>query len=175
MFLQNLCGYVRINILTFITPEGRWINRSKGACYEVTFYDRCCYCFKTATSRKEAPLIYNEYSTKNCFIIILRDFLVSAHSLEQDLEQFLRGVGREFCDFTLLLDSVAIPVHKAILAARSRYFKAMFSNFMPEDHAATVSVKVDIRWRSGMHCGLQQPVFTTRPCSQLACLSWVIT
>ena len=49
------------------------------------------------------------------------------------------GMGAEFCDFTLLLDSNPIPVHKAILAARSRYFEAMFKNFMPEDHAVKVS------------------------------------
>lgn len=60
-------------------------------------------------------------------------------NLEQDMEMFLRSIGKEFFDVTLVLDETIIPAHKAILAARCSYFEAMFRSFMPED--STVNVK----------------------------------
>lgn len=47
-------------------------------------------------------------------------------TLEQDMAMFLKNVGQEFCDITLLLDGVSIPAHKTVLAARCGYFEAMF-------------------------------------------------
>ncbi|XP_014382265.1 leucine-zipper-like transcriptional regulator 1 [Alligator sinensis] len=54
-------------------------------------------------------------------------------SLIQDMKAYLEGAGMEFCDIILLLDGHPRPAHKAILAARSSYFEAMFRSFMPED------------------------------------------
>lgn len=54
------------------------------------------------------------------------------------MEHFLKSVGGEFCDITLLLDGVPIPAHKAILAARCNYFEAMFRSFMPDDNKVKV-------------------------------------
>ena len=65
--------------------------------------------------------------------------MTSAHSLEKDMSCFLKSVGGEFCDITLLLDGVPIPAHKAILAARCNYFEAMFRSFMPDDNKVKVS------------------------------------
>ncbi len=59
-------------------------------------------------------------------------------NLEQDMEMFLRSVGKEFCDVTLVLEDAKIPAHKAILAARCSYFEAMFRSFMPEDSIVNV-------------------------------------
>lgn len=64
---------------------------------------------------------------------------VSGTTLEQDMEAFLKSVGREFCDITLMLDGVPIPAHKAILAARCSYFEGMFRSFMPENNTVNVS------------------------------------
>uniref|UniRef100_A0AAY4BLD7 BTB domain-containing protein n=1 Tax=Denticeps clupeoides TaxID=299321 RepID=A0AAY4BLD7_9TELE len=61
-------------------------------------------------------------------------------SLVQDMRAYLEGAGREFCDITLLLDGHPRPAHKAILAARSSYFEAMFRSFMPEDGQVNVSI-----------------------------------
>jgi len=61
-------------------------------------------------------------------------------SLEQDMEAFLKNVGREFCDITLMLDDMPITAHKAILAARCSYFEAMFRSFMPENNMVNVSL-----------------------------------
>ena len=61
------------------------------------------------------------------------------HSLEKDMEIFLKTVGREFCDIMLILDSTPIPAHKPILAARCNYFEAMFRSFMPENSSVNVS------------------------------------
>ena len=54
------------------------------------------------------------------------------------MELFLRSVGKEFCDVTLVLEDTSIPSHKAILAARCSYFEAMFRSFMPEDAIVNV-------------------------------------
>lgn len=61
-------------------------------------------------------------------------------TLEQDMEAFLKVVGKEFCDITLKLDNVPIPAHKAVLAARCSYFEAMFRSFMPEDNSVTIAI-----------------------------------
>jgi len=55
------------------------------------------------------------------------------------METFLRDVGGEFCDVTLLLDDVRISAHKAVLAARCTYFEAMFRSFMPDDGCVKAS------------------------------------
>jgi len=61
-------------------------------------------------------------------------------SLEQDLTTFLDSSGREFCDIVLRLGDVPVAAHKAILAARSSYFEAMFRSFMPENDEVTISI-----------------------------------
>nr|XP_009511390.1 PREDICTED: leucine-zipper-like transcriptional regulator 1 [Phalacrocorax carbo] len=61
-------------------------------------------------------------------------------SLIQDMKAYLEGAGTEFCDITLLLDGHPRPAHKAILAARSSYFEAMFRSFMPEDGQVNISI-----------------------------------
>ena len=58
--------------------------------------------------------------------------------MEQDMELFLRSLGNEFCDVTLVLDGTLIPAHKAVLAARCSYFEAMFRSFMPENSTVNV-------------------------------------
>ena len=74
----------------------------------------------------------NNFSDLNsCFIV--------GSTLEEDMEAFLKSVGREFCDITLMLDGVPIPAHKAILAARCGYFEGMFRSFMPENNIVNVS------------------------------------
>uniref|UniRef100_A0A8C2T5M9 Leucine zipper like post translational regulator 1 n=1 Tax=Coturnix japonica TaxID=93934 RepID=A0A8C2T5M9_COTJA len=61
-------------------------------------------------------------------------------SLIQDMKAYLEGGGIEFCDIILLLDGHPRPAHKAILAARSSYFEAMFRSFMPEDGQVNISI-----------------------------------
>ncbi|XP_063000582.1 leucine-zipper-like transcriptional regulator 1 isoform X2 [Elgaria multicarinata webbii] len=61
-------------------------------------------------------------------------------SLVQDMKAYLEGAGLEFCDIILLLDGHPRPAHKAILAARSSYFEAMFRSFMPEDGQVNISI-----------------------------------
>nr|XP_010955288.1 leucine-zipper-like transcriptional regulator 1 isoform X2 [Camelus bactrianus] len=61
-------------------------------------------------------------------------------SLIQDMKAYLEGAGADFCDITLLLDGHPRPAHKAILAARSSYFEAMFRSFMPEDGQVNISI-----------------------------------
>ncbi|XP_068020823.1 leucine-zipper-like transcriptional regulator 1 isoform X1 [Melanerpes formicivorus] len=61
-------------------------------------------------------------------------------SLIQDMKAYLEGAGTEFCDIILLLDGHPQPAHKAILAARSSYFEAMFRSFMPEDGQVNISI-----------------------------------
>lgn len=63
----------------------------------------------------------------------------SGTTLEQDMEAFLKSIGREFCDITLMLDCTPIPAHKAVLAARCSYFEGMFRSFMPENNIVNVS------------------------------------
>uniref|UniRef100_A0A8D0AQ63 Leucine zipper like post translational regulator 1 n=1 Tax=Sander lucioperca TaxID=283035 RepID=A0A8D0AQ63_SANLU len=61
-------------------------------------------------------------------------------SLVQDMKAYLEGGGLEFCDIVLLLDGQPRPAHKAILAARSSYFEAMFRSFMPVDGQVNISI-----------------------------------
>ncbi|KAL8179263.1 UNVERIFIED_CONTAM: Leucine-zipper-like transcriptional regulator 1, partial [Gekko kuhli] len=61
-------------------------------------------------------------------------------SLIQDMKAYLEGAGLEFCDIILLLDGQPRAAHKAILAARSSYFEAMFRSFMPEDGQVNISI-----------------------------------
>ena len=73
------------------------------------------------------------------FRFLVIDFNILGTSLEQDMEVFLRTVGKEFCDVTLVLDGTRFPAHKAILTARCSYFEGMFRSFMPENNVVTVS------------------------------------
>merc|ERR1711994_669117 len=59
--------------------------------------------------------------------------------LREDLQRFLKA-GAEFSDIDLVLDGVAIPSHKAILAARSSYFEGMLRSFCPVDNKVLVSI-----------------------------------
>ena len=69
-------------------------------------------------------------------------FIVAGTNLEQDMEMFLRSIGKEFCDVTLILEETSIPAHKAILAARCSYFEAMFRLFTPKDSTVNVMISV---------------------------------
>ncbi|XP_018015069.1 leucine-zipper-like transcriptional regulator 1 isoform X2 [Hyalella azteca] len=51
-----------------------------------------------------------------------------------------RRVCAEFCDVRLLVGDVAIPAHKAVLAARCSYFEAMFRSFMPSDNTVKLAI-----------------------------------
>ena len=92
------------------------------------------------------------------------------------MESFLKGIGHDFCDITLLLDGTRIPAHKAILAARCSYFEAMFRSFMPEDHTVKVSKMID---SSDISCAIEfiskflTQVRLTRSCKFLKPLAWV--
>ncbi|XP_045583758.1 leucine-zipper-like transcriptional regulator 1 isoform X1 [Procambarus clarkii] len=67
-------------------------------------------------------------------------FESSGTTLEQDMEQFLKSVGQDFCDITLMLDGSPIRAHKAVLAARCSYFEAMFRSFMPENSMVQIAI-----------------------------------
>jgi hypothetical protein len=54
------------------------------------------------------------------------------------MEVFLKHIGHEFCDITLILDTVPIASHKAVLAARCSYFEGLFRSFMPESNTVNV-------------------------------------
>ena len=59
-------------------------------------------------------------------------------TLEQDMEEFLKTTGQDFCDITLILGGESIPAHKAVLAARCSYFHGLFRSFMPENNTVNV-------------------------------------
>ncbi|KAH0949771.1 hypothetical protein HN011_006074 [Eciton burchellii] len=65
---------------------------------------------------------------------------VTGTSLEQDMEAFLKNVGQEFCDITLMLNDMPIPAHKAVLAARCSYFEALFRSFMPANNRVNIQI-----------------------------------
>nr|XP_031838427.1 leucine-zipper-like transcriptional regulator 1 isoform X2 [Nomia melanderi] len=69
-----------------------------------------------------------------------QDDLGTGTTLEQDMKAFLKSVGSEFCDITLMLDGMPIPAHKAILAARCSYFESMFRSFMPENNMVNIQI-----------------------------------
>lgn len=87
---------------------------------------------------------------RNRYSILIKSFIheqsytfptnILGTTLEQDMETFLKNVGEEFCDITLMLDGVPIPAHKVVLAARCGYFEGMFRSFMPENNIVTVSI-----------------------------------
>lgn len=56
-------------------------------------------------------------------------FLKVGTSLEEDMDAFLNGGGKEFCDIVLKLESEQVPAHKAILAARCSYFQVTMTHF----------------------------------------------
>ena len=61
-------------------------------------------------------------------------------TLEQDMELFLTSSGKEFCDITLVVDTVQIIAHKSVLAARSAYFEAMFRSLPPQNNTVTITI-----------------------------------
>ncbi|XP_067940064.1 leucine-zipper-like transcriptional regulator 1 [Watersipora subatra] len=63
-----------------------------------------------------------------------------ANNIINDMRLFLASQGSQFCDIILMLDEEKIPAHKAILAARSRYFEAMFRNFMPSNNCVNIAI-----------------------------------
>ncbi|CAG7833679.1 unnamed protein product [Allacma fusca] len=72
-------------------------------------------------------------------------FDVQMTTLEQDMDQFLRSTGKDFCDITLVLDGAPIQAHKAILAARCSYFEGMFRSFMPDDSVIQIGEMIPSR------------------------------
>lgn len=68
------------------------------------------------------------------------DHRLEEHNLISDMKDFLTTHGKPFCDITLVLHGERIPAHKAILAARSKYFEAMFRHFQPKDGCVNVSL-----------------------------------
>lgn len=66
--------------------------------------------------------------------------ILNCNTLEKDMETFLKNVGQEFCDITLLLDGKRYVAHKAVLAARCSYFEAMFRSFMPENGTVKIAI-----------------------------------
>lgn len=61
-------------------------------------------------------------------------------SLQHDLKQLLDSeVGQAFTDVLLKVGSEIVPAHKAVLAARSSYFEALFRSFSPEDHSVEIT------------------------------------
>ena len=72
------------------------------------------------------------------------------------MESFLKGkLGQEYADITLMLDGKPIPAHKAVLAARSSFFEAMFRSFMTEDDTVNVRIMaVSYKQKSSVYCGL---------------------
>ncbi|XP_065054346.1 leucine-zipper-like transcriptional regulator 1 [Rhopilema esculentum] len=62
-------------------------------------------------------------------------------TLLDDMNSLLRGeVAAEFQDVELLLNENPIKAHKAVLAARSGYFEAMFRSFSPQNNRVNVSI-----------------------------------
>ena len=70
-------------------------------------------------------------------------------SLESDLNAFLQYLGLQFADILLQIGPNSFPAHKCILAARCKYFEAMFRSFMPTD------AKVNITFGQVPHGSLQ--------------------
>lgn len=108
--------------------------------------------------------VFQNFLWDNHFIFFcLNLFTALGTTLEQDMEAFLKSVGREFCDITLMLDGVPIPAHKAILAARCSYFEGMFRSFMPENNTVNVRCRflhiclfMVIKYNLIKHASLQQ-------------------
>lgn len=64
-----------------------------------------------------------------------------ASTLTEDMHALLRGeIAIECQDIELHLNGKIIRAHKAILAARSSYFEAMFRSFNPENNRVNVSI-----------------------------------
>ncbi len=61
-------------------------------------------------------------------------------SLQHDLQQLLASdTGKSFTDILLKVGQDIVPSHKAVLAARSSYFEALFRSFNPEDHCVEIT------------------------------------
>ncbi|CAG0890166.1 unnamed protein product [Cyprideis torosa] len=90
--------------------------------------------------RKQLPPHPRSWADSSCPSTPQHDPAVMKGSLEEDMELFLKNVGKEFSDIILMLDGNAIHAHKAILAARCSYFEAMFRSFMPQDKTANIAI-----------------------------------
>jgi len=69
-----------------------------------------------------------------------RNFTVTTHG-----DYVLQGFRRlrdqnDMCDVTLLVDDASFPVHRAVMASVSVYFKSMFNQEFVERSAATVRI-----------------------------------
>lgn len=62
-------------------------------------------------------------------------------TLEADMQEFLKSIGKKFCDIALKIGDVHIRAHKSILAARSGYFDAMFRSSTPLINFAPIQIK----------------------------------
>jgi len=73
-------------------------------------------------------------------LLVEPQFDTTGLSMEDDMQIFLKTIGKDFCDIYLVLDGVYIQAHKAILAARCSYFEAMFRSFMPDDNRVVIAI-----------------------------------
>lgn len=60
-------------------------------------------------------------------------------TLESDFKAFLDEFGAQFTDILLIIGNTSFPAHKCILAARCKYFEAMFRSFMPQDGKVNIT------------------------------------
>ncbi|XP_046453722.1 leucine-zipper-like transcriptional regulator 1 [Daphnia pulex] len=119
------------------------------------FIKEFCLRFVVKESNYNAIVMSNEFETLDqpLMVEIIRrrqvphvrvpvepQFDNTGTNLEQDMEMFVRSIGKDFCDVTLVLEGTSIPAHKAILAARCSYFEAMFRSFMPEDSTVNIAI-----------------------------------
>ena len=54
------------------------------------------------------------------------------------MEAWLRDLGAEFADVILMVDETPTKAHRAVLAARSGYFEALFRSFNPPNNTVNV-------------------------------------
>lgn len=62
-------------------------------------------------------------------------------TLEANMQEFLKSIGKKFCDIEVNIGDVHIRAHKSILAARSGYFDAMFRSSTPLINFAPIQIK----------------------------------
>ena len=69
------------------------------------------------------------------------DEIAVPSSLQDDLQRFLISEeGKPFTDIALLVGKEVVLAHKPILAARCKYFEALFRSFMPENHKVDITI-----------------------------------
>ena len=74
-------------------------------------------------------------------------------SLESDFKAFLEDLGLQFADILLQIGPKSFPAHKCILAARCKYFEAMFRSFMPTDAKVNITFGQVGSYVSLQRCG----------------------